>query len=223
MEAIVLFGPPGSGKGTQAARLVERYDWSHLATGDLFREALARRDPLALKAQDLMKAGQLVSDELVVQMVRKKLSQLQAVGKRGVIFDGFPRNEAQIGHLDTALHDRSIPLLGVLALEVDDELLVRRLSGRRSCPTCGRDYNLYFHPPRVADRCDDDGDVLICRPDDTEKIIRERLRVYGKQTQPVMLAYEKRELLVRVPGHDTPDRVFQQIVGIVNQWTRRRG
>jgi adenylate kinase len=223
MEAMILFGPPGSGKGTQAARLVERYGWAHLATGDIFREALARRDPLALEAQHLMKAGRLVPDELVGQMVRKQLDQLQSESKNGVIFDGFPRNEAQVGHLDKILGERSTALLGVLVLDVDDELLVKRLAGRRSCPTCGRGYNLYFDPPKTTGRCDDDKAELICRPDDNEETIRERLRVYREQTRPVLEVYSRRGRLAGVPGGDGPAEVFERIVGIVDQWVKRRG
>jgi len=223
MEAAILFGPPGSGKGTQAARLVERFGWSHLATGDLFREALGRRDPLALEAQDLMKAGKLVPDELIGQMVCNRLDRLRSEGKGGVIFDGFPRNEAQVGHLDAILGERSIPLRGVLALDVDDELLVKRLAGRRSCPTCGRGYNLYFDPPRVADRCDGDGAELACRSDDNERTIRERLRVYREQTQPVIEVYRKRGQLVSVRGDDSAEEVFQRIAAILDRWTQRHG
>lgn len=224
MEALILFGPPGSGKGTQAARLVERYGWAHLATGDIFREALERRDPLALEAQDLMKAGRLVPDELVGQMVRRKLDQLASDGHAaGVIFDGYPRNEAQVGDLDAILRERSITLRGVLALDVADELLVKRLAGRRSCPVCGRGYNLYFSPPRSEGRCDEDNAELVCRPDDNEKTIRERLRVYREQTRPVLEVYGKRGQLAAVPGGDAPEEVLERVVRIVDEWSGRRG
>ena len=223
MDAIILFGPPGSGKGTQAARLVERYGWAHLATGDIFREALAQRDPLALEAQDLMKAGRLVPDDLVGRMVRRKLDALKSDGKKGVVFDGFPRNEAQVGHLDAILGERSIPLRGILALEVEDELLVKRLAGRRSCPTCGRGYNLYFDPPKTAGRCDDDQSELTCRPDDNEQTIRERLRVYYEQTRPVLDVYGRRGRLTRLAGDGAPDEVFARIAAIVDGWVEQRG
>jgi adenylate kinase len=223
MNAMILFGPPGSGKGTQAARLVERYGWSHVATGDIFREALARRDPLALEAQDLMKAGRLVPDELVGQMVRRKMDQLTGEGNTGVVFDGYPRNETQVGHLDQILRERSTALLGVLALDVEDELLVKRLAGRRSCPTCGRGYNLYFDPPKTPGRCNDDQAELVCRPDDNERTIRERLRIYREQTRPLLEVYGRRGQLVRVSGDGAPDGVFQRIAATVDQWAKRRG
>jgi len=223
MDAMILFGPPGSGKGTQAARLTERYRWAHVATGDIFREALAKGDPLALEAQDLMKAGRLVPDELVGRMVRKKLDQLKREGIKGVIFDGFPRNEVQVGHLDTILKERSIHLLGVVALGVDDDVLVKRLAGRRSCPTCGRGYNLYFDPPKTAGRCDDDNAELTSRPDDNEQTIRERLRVYREQTRPILDVYGGRRQLSIVEGGDGPDNVFERITEIADQWTRGRG
>ncbi len=222
MQALILFGPPGSGKGTQAARLVERYSWAHLATGDMFREALSRNDPAAVEAQDLMKAGRLVPDGLVGRMVREKLEQLKA-GKRwgGVIFDGYPRNVVQIGHLDEILKDCGIALAGVVALDVEDELLIKRLTGRCSCPTCGRGYNIYFDPPRTAGLCDADGSALVSRPDDNEQTIRERLRVYREQTQPVMEMYGRRGQLVVVPGSDGPQPVFERLTGIVDKWTGR--
>ena len=224
MEALILFGPPGSGKGTQAARLVERYGWAHLATGDIFREALERRDPLALEAQDLMKAGRLVPDELVGRMVRRKLDQLASEGgTSGVIFDGYPRNEAQVGHLDAILRERAMALRGVLALDVADELLVKRLAGRRSCPVCGRGYNLHFSPPRSAGRCDDDNAELACRADDNETTIRERLRVYREQTRPVLDVYGTRGQLAEVPGGDAPDEVLERVIRIVDGWSGRRG
>ena len=224
MEALILFGPPGSGKGTQAVRLVERYGWSHLATGDIFREALERRDPLALEAQDLMNAGRLVPDELVGKMVRQRLDQLQSTGNSpGVVFDGYPRNETQVGDLDEILAERAIALRGVLALEVEVEILVKRLAGRRSCPVCGRTYNLCFDPPQSAGHCDDDDAELVCRPDDNEQTIRERLRVYGEQTQAVLEVYRRRGQLSVVQGDGGAGEVFERIAGIVDQWAERRG
>ncbi len=222
MQALILFGPPGSGKGTQAARLVERYGWAHLATGDMFREALSRNDPVAVEAQDLMKAGRLVPDELVGRMVRAKLQQLKNEGRwDGIIFDGYPRNVAQVGHLDAILTECGIALAGVVALEVEDELLVKRLAGRCSCPTCGKTYNIHFDPPRTAGRCDTDGSTLVCRLDDNEQTIRERLRVYREQTRPVIEVYRGRGQLAVVPGSDGPQPVFERLTAIVDPWTGR--
>ena len=224
MNALVLFGPPGAGKGTQAARLVERYGWIHLSTGDMFREALERRDPVALEAQGLMNAGRLVPDALVGRMVRRKMEALAADGNApGVIFDGYPRNEAQVGHLDAVLADVGATLRGVLALEVEDERLVKRLAGRRSCPACGRGYNLHFDPPRTPGVCDEDGAPLTCRADDNEKTIRERLRVYREQTETVFGLYRDRGRLVTVAGDGTPDEVFARIAEVVDEWIGRRG
>jgi adenylate kinase len=224
MEAVILFGPPGSGKGTQAALLVKRYGWAHLATGDLFREAIARRDPVALEAQDLMKAGRLVPDELVGQIVRGKLEQLVADSVvSGVVFDGYPRNVAQVGHLDAALEASDVPLRRVLALEVDEDVLVKRLTGRRTCPTCGRLYNIYFAPSMSPDRCDDDGAELTSRADDNEETIRERLRVYREQTEPVLDAYRRRDQLDVVNGTGDMGEVFERISAIVDQWAKHSG
>jgi adenylate kinase len=224
MNALILFGPPGSGKGTQAARLIQRHGWTHLATGDLFREALAKGDPLALEAQGLMRAGRLVPDALVGGMVRKRLDQLQADGaSSGVIFDGFPRNVSQVGMLDAILAERSIPLLGLVALDVDDDLLVKRLAGRRSCPRCGRGYNTYFNAPKEAERCDVDGAALTRRPDDVEETIRERLRVYREQTQPVMDVYRKRGALEVLNGGESAEAVWARLAGVAEAWTGQRG
>jgi adenylate kinase len=224
MDALILFGPPGSGKGTQAAVLVEREGWAHLATGDLFREALARGDETAQQARALMEAGKLVPDELIAQMVRTHLSEFrEGPQPRGMIFDGYPRNPDQVGHLDAILKERGIPLLGVIALKVDDELLVKRLTGRRSCPVCGRGYNLYFDPPKVEGRCDDDGAELTARSDDNETTIRERLKVYYDQTQPVLEAYRERGQLQEIEGGDGPGPVAERIARILEEWAEDRG
>jgi adenylate kinase len=221
MDALILFGPPGSGKGTQAARLIERYGWTHVATGDLFREALAKGDPVALEAQGLMKAGKLVPDELVGTMVRRKLDQLKAENASGVIFDGFPRNVSQVGMLDTILNERSIRLLGVVALDVEDGLLIKRLAGRRSCPTCGRGYNTYFSPPKEDNKCDVDGATLSQRSDDVEETIRERLRVYRDQTQPVMNVYGNRGALQVLNGGESAEAVYGNLAAVTAKWTQR--
>jgi len=229
MQAVILFGPPGSGKGTQAARLSERYGWAHLATGDMFREAVQRGDSVALQARDLMVAGRLVPDDLIGQMVRQKLDQLRSeVGQVGqvrqvrqswgVIFDGYPRNEAQVGHLDQILAERSLVLCGVLALQVPDDVLVKRLAGRRACPVCGRGYNLYFSPARTGGRCDYDDAELSARPDDNEQTIRQRLRVYVEQTQPLLDIYAKRGQMVGIPGAGGLEEVFETIVQTIDRW-----
>lgn len=224
MKAVILFGPPGSGKGTQAARLIDRLGWAHLSTGDMFREALARGDEVALEAKALMEAGRLVPDELVGRMVRGKLSALgQADDCQGVIFDGYPRNVGQVEHLDEILSGLSVPLAGVIALDVEDELLIKRLTGRRSCPKCGRGYNIYFDPPKQEGRCDDDGAELSCRSDDNEETIRERLKVYHDQTRAVLDKYQARGQLEAVPGSDGPDPVAERIASIMDRWTGDRG
>ncbi|MBM3335752.1 adenylate kinase [Candidatus Sumerlaeota bacterium] len=237
MQVVILFGPPGSGKGTQAARISERYGWAHLATGDMFREAVQRGDGIALQARDLMVAGRLVPDDLIGQMVRHELGRLcgevgqvgqvgrvRQVGQsRGVIFDGYPRNEAQVGHLDQILAERSLGLCGVLALQVEDDLLVKRLAGRRSCPLCGRGYNLYFSPAQTEGRCDYDNAELSSRPDDNEQTIRQRLRVYLEQTQPLLDIYAKRGQLVGIPGSANADEVFETIAQTIDRWIGRCG
>jgi adenylate kinase len=217
---VILLGPPGAGKGTQARRIAERYGIPQISTGDILRDNVQRGTELGLQAKIVMARGELVPDDLVCGMVAQRLRQADC--ERGFILDGFPRTPAQAGWLDAFLeHEffdnshrgKGLPI--VIRIHVDYNQLVRRLTGRRSCPTCGRIYNVYSQPPRVADTCDVDGSKLVIRNDDREEVIRERLTAYELQTRPVADYYEPRGRLVSVNG-DLPveqvsDEVFREI------------
>ena len=219
---IILLGPPGAGKGTQAKRIVERYGIPQISTGDILRSNVQRGTELGLAAKSLMDRGELVPDDLVCEMVASRLRQADC--ERGFILDGFPRTARQAGWLDAffehELFDNSrygkcLPI--VIRLDVDYNNLLLRLTGRRTCLANGHIYNVYFQPPRVADVCDVDGSQLVTRNDDREEVIRERLTAYELQTRPVAEYYEQKGRLVSVNGDLPPDDVtamiFQVVVG----------
>ena len=182
---LVLFGPPGAGKGTQGALLAERRRMLRLSTGDLLRDAVRDGTPLGVKAKGFMDAGELVPDEVILGLVGETMQ-----GSRdGVIFDGFPRTLPQAEALDRLLAELGRPLDAVLVLNVDDEELVRRLSGRRSCPACGAVYNIYSEKAKSEGKCDRCGADLIQRSDDQESTVRRRLQVYQEQTAPLIEYY----------------------------------
>jgi adenylate kinase len=217
---IILLGPPGAGKGTQAKRIAERYGIPQVSTGDILRENVQRGTELGMQARSIMARGDLVPDYLVCDMVALRLRNADC--KRGFILDGFPRTPAQAGWLDAFLEneffDNSHPgkcLPIVIRMDVDYNQLLLRLTGRRSCPTCGRIYNVHFQPPRVANTCDVDGSQLVTRNDDREDVIRERLTAYELQTRPVVEYYERKGRLVPVnadlPVDEVSEQVFREI------------
>jgi adenylate kinase len=219
---IVLLGAPGSGKGTQAKQIVARYGVPQISTGDLLREHVQRGTPLGAVAKEVMSRGQLVADELMYDMVAQRLRQTDC--DPGFILDGFPRTPAQAGWLDAfleheffdnAARGRCLPI--VIQIEVDYNELWRRLTGRRSCPVCGRIYNVYSQPPRVADRCDVDGSMLVFRDDDREEVIRERLAAYETQTRPVAEYYEHKGRLVSVNGNVPVREVTEQVMRAIEE------
>jgi adenylate kinase len=187
-EDVILFGPPGAGKGTQGQLLAERFGRLRLSTGDVLREAVQRGTPMGMEARRYMDAGELVPDSVILGIVRDHL--LGEAADRGVIFDGFPRTLPQAQSLDALLAVLGRQLRAVLVLDVDDETIVRRLSGRRSCPSCGAVYNLYFEPPRQDARCDRCGAGLTQRADDAADTVRRRLQVYHEQTAPLIAYYD---------------------------------
>lgn len=192
---IVLFGPPGSGKGTQASLLKERFGAAHISTGDTLREAVANQTEVGLKAKGFMEKGELVPDEVVIAIAKEKLA---SVGDQGFILDGFPRTIAQAEALDVALEEIGKPLDAVVNLKVDDEELVRRLSGRRVCPGCGEPYHVDTKKPAVEGKCDKCGGDLVHRADDQAEAIRNRLQVYNNQTAPVLGYYESKGILKNI-------------------------
>jgi adenylate kinase len=205
---IVLLGAPGSGKGTQAQRLMAKHGVPQISSGDLLRDAVARGTELGLKAKAVMDAGRLVSDDIVLGLIRDRLSRPDA--QEGFILDGFPRNIDQADSLAALLDDIGQPLDAVLLLDVRKDLLLQRLAGRRICPKCGTVYNVHSMPPG-ATGCSKDGAELYQRPDDKEEVIGKRLEVYEAQTRPLVQHYSKLGLLRTVAGEGELDDVFERM------------
>ena len=205
---IVLLGAPGSGKGTQAQRLQAKYGVPQVSSGDLLRDSVARGTELGRKAKAVMDAGQLVSDDIVLGLIRDRLSKPDAA--RGFILDGFPRNIDQANALNALLKELRQPIDAVLLLDVRRETLMQRLAGRRTCPKCGTVYNVHSMPPG-ANTCSRDGAQLYQRPDDKEEVVAKRLEVYQTQTQPLIEHYSKLGLLRQVAGEGALEEVFERM------------
>jgi adenylate kinase len=184
---VVLLGPPGVGKGTQGARLAEDLGWERIATGDLLRAARSEGSDLGRRAQAYMDAGELVPDGLIIEMVRERVAGLPR--ERGILLDGFPRTVEQAQALENMLPELGRRVDGVLLFEAPDEVLVKRISGRRHCPQSGRIYNVYFDPPKVEGVCDESGAPLVHRSDDRPETVERRLDVYRELTEPLVAHY----------------------------------
>ena len=207
---LLLMGPPGAGKGTQAAKLVERYDIPHVSTGDIFRGALQERTPLGLEAKRYMDVGALVPDQVTVGITRERLAKSDCIG--GFILDGFPRTLQQAQALDQMLAKMGIRLNKVVNIAVPDQELIPRLTGRRICQSCGATYHMEFRPPAQPSICDRCGGELYQRTDDQEETVRERLEVYRLQTQPLIQYYQERDLYSEINGAQSTEAVFRDIV-----------
>jgi len=212
---LILLGPPGAGKGTQAKMLIERFGIPQISTGDMLRAAVAAKTELGLKAKACMDAGTLVPDEVVIGIVGERLQQSDC--DKGFILDGFPRTVPQADALKTTLAGLGKALTAVISLEVDSEALVERLTGRRTCRSCGRGYHLKFDPPAKADLCDACGGELIQRDDDREETIRKRLRVYQEQTAPLVTYYQEEGLLVAIDGMQEMTAVQEDILATLQE------
>lgn len=203
-----MLGAPGSGKGTQSQRLVETYGIPQVSTGDLLRDAVARRSALGLQAKAAMDAGKLVEDGIVLNMIRERLMRQDAAN--GFILDGFPRNIAQARALSALLDEMGQPLDAVILMQVDTDVLLKRLSGRRICEQCGRVFNIHTAPSGTPPHCDRCGDKprLVQRPDDREDVIARRLEVYAAQTEPLIEHYRAAGLLRVIDADGPVDQVF---------------
>jgi len=213
---ILLVGPPGSGKGTQAKAIMSAWGIPQVSTGDLLRANVAGRTELGLKAKEIMGKGELVPDDLVNQMVAVRLAAPDCA--RGFVLDGFPRTLAQAEWLDAHVggFGPGLPVIAI-RLKVDYTLLVRRVTGRRNCPTCGSIYNVYLQPPKVDELCDLDGTPLQRRSDDTEEVFADRLRVYEAQTEPVVAHYRAIGRLEEIDGDQPVDAVTDRILAAVER------
>jgi len=209
---IVLLGAPGSGKGTQAQRLRDERGIPQISSGDLLRDAVARGTELGKRAKTAMDAGELVSDEIVLGLIRERLGRPDTAG--GFILDGYPRNVAQAAALDRLLADMNLPIDAVVLMDIDPPVLFKRLTGRRTCPKCGKVFNIYTSPSKRGDACDvcPDHPRLVQRPDDREDVIENRLRVYESQTRPLIDHYRQRGLLKVVDADGPVDRVYADFV-----------
>jgi adenylate kinase len=213
-RAVILLGPPGAGKGTQAQRIAQRYHLPHLSTGDMFRDNIQRDTELGRKAKPLMERGELVPDEIVLGMVANRIGQPDCA--KGFVFDGFPRTLQQADDLERICRQYKLGCTIVLHMVVDPALLMRRLTGRRICKAGGHIYNVYERPPKREGICDVDGSELIHRPDDSEAVIGERLHAYDRQTQPLVEYYKSRELLTPVDAMAVADTVTEAITRILD-------
>lgn len=213
-RVVVLLGSPGVGKGTQGIRLGRDLGWAHVSTGDLLRAALEAGTPLGLEARKYMDAGELVPDDVIVDLVREHLAAMPA--ERGVVFDGFPRTVPQAEALDTVLGGAGRRVDRVCLLEAPEEVLVKRISGRRSSPG-GRVYNIHFDPPRRDGLCDDTGEPLIHRADDHPDTVRTRLAVYRELTAPLIGFYDAKGLLARVNGEGGIEQVYASLRAAVDR------
>jgi adenylate kinase len=206
---LVLLGPPGAGKGTQAERLVTDFGLPYYATGNILRAAIEEESELGREAKEYVDRGDLVPDELICRVIEERLDSGEA--DDGFLLDGFPRTTPQAEMLERALDDRGRSLTAVLLIEVSDDEVVRRLSGRRTCVKSGHVYHVEFDPPKNEGVCDQDGSRLIQRDDDKPETIRNRLAVYHQQTEQLIAWYEDKGLLRRFDGSRTPDDVHAHI------------
>lgn len=210
---IVLLGPPGAGKGTQAKRMIERYGIPQISTGDMLRAALKAGTPLGLEAKKYMDKGALVPDEVVVGLVKERIQQDDC--QKGYMLDGFPRNVSQAGTLDAMLKELGQKIDHVVCIDVPDQELIQRLTGRRTCRECGAGYHVMFDPPKKDGVCDKCGGELYQRDDDNEATVTSRLKVYADQTKPLIEYYEKQGKLRKIDGLGSIDEIFERIKAVL--------
>ncbi|WP_102029428.1 adenylate kinase [Salirhabdus sp. Marseille-P4669] len=206
---LILMGLPGAGKGTQAEKIVEKYEIPHISTGDMFRSAMKEGTELGKQAKSFMDKGELVPDEVTIGIVRERLGKDDC--KNGFLLDGFPRTIAQAEALEALLNELNTKIDYVLHIQVPKEKLIDRLTGRRICPTCGATYHVVFNPPKVEGKCDVDGSELIQRDDDKPETVKNRLEVNMNQAQPLLDFYNEKGYLVTFDGDREINTVFNDI------------
>ena len=212
---IIMLGAPGAGKGTQASRISEKYGIPQISTGDILRSAVREGTELGKKAKEYMDRGELVPDEIVIGIVRERIVQDDC--KKGFILDGFPRTVVQAEALDKMLEELGLSIDYVINIDVPEEEIVKRLTGRRTCRNCQAMYHVIFNPPKKDNVCDKCGGELYQRDDDKEETIRARLEVYKKQTAPLIDYYSKKGKLVNIDGTKSIDEIFEEIVRVLEK------
>ena len=215
MLRSILLGAPGAGKGTQAARIVEKYNIPHISTGDIFRDNIKRQTELGMKAQEYMNRGELVPDDLTIEIATTRL--LEDDCANGFLLDGFPRTVYQAEKLEEFLEANGLKLDKVIDVEVDEDALIARLTGRRVCKNCGATFHVINIPPKEEGICDNCGNELIQRDDDSEATARNRLSVYAEQTMPLVDFYRDKGTLVEIDGEGDPEKVFVDIVEAIGE------
>lgn len=210
---IVLLGPPGAGKGTQAKSISNKYLIPHISTGDIFRKNISEKTPLGIEAKNYIDKGHLVPDSLTIDLVKDRLSQEDC--KKGFLLDGFPRTVAQAEALKSFLKEKGTNIDTALLIDVPEDFILERMTGRRVCLSCGASYHVKFNPTSVDGKCDVCGSDVIQRKDDTEETVKERLFVYDNQTQPLINYYSGEGLLKKVDGTKAINEVFEDICKIL--------
>lgn len=210
---IILIGPPGAGKGTQAKYICDKYSIPHISTGDIFRKNISEKTPLGNKAKQYIDKGQLVPDELTIAIVEERLQSTDC--QRGYLLDGFPRTVDQAEALQVFLKGRNENLTKVIQIDVPDAFILDRMTGRRVCSKCGESYHIKFNPPKIDGICDTCNSILLQRKDDNAETVKERLEIYHKQTHPLVEYYKKHNLLKKVNGTGSIDEVFIDICNVL--------
>jgi len=217
---LLLFGPPGSGKGTQSRLITNWLGIPAISTGDMLRAEIQAGTELGNAARSIMASGGLVSDDLVNKMLARRVAQPDC--QRGFLLDGYPRTLQQAEYFDALVKERGLPKPIILHLDVPTDALIGRLTSRRQCPKCGRIYNLLHQPPKKAGVCDDDGTPLVTRKDDQEDVVRDRLRTYDELTRPVLAYYQDRNYY-QIRGDRSPSYIFEVITGILEPLVSKDG
>jgi adenylate kinase len=211
---IILLGPPGAGKGTQAKKLTSNFGVPQISTGDILREAVKAGSQMGLKAKSYMDAGELVPNEVVMGIVEERIQEPDC--QKGFLLDGFPRNTAQAGALSDMLDKRGFRIDHVICIQVDNQELIARLVGRRTCRNCMAPYHIQFNQPKVGGKCDKCGGELYQRDDDREEAIRSRLETYERETEPLIRYYSQRETLRPVDGLGSPAEIYDRIRQVIS-------